>query len=337
MDRAETDQIDHVLAAFSLERRGLPAPVVGGTLNWNYRVQTNRGVVFVRRHRAELDVARITGEHAVIGFAASHGIPVATPLRRSDGTTTVVTETGVWAVFPWVEGHTTTRAQTTGAEAFVLGELHGRIHAAFATHPSSKSARFTMRWDKSESLAVLGKVANLAAERHAEPFVQDAIAFQRDLLERTDIEPPSSFAALPCQLTHGDYHNHQVLLGEDGSAAAVIDWELYQVTARVWEVIRSLAFSALLHTPELDDYLRGYGRHVSLSTEECRLGVELWWQSRVNGVWVWTAYFLQGNERVAPFFPTIVPELKALSGAGQRSELAERMARVFADGRGSGQ
>ena len=325
MDGAELDSVDEVLAAYALERRGLPERVAGGTLNYNYRVETNGGTVFVRRHRREPDVARVSGEHAVIEFAATHGIPVARPLMTSSGVTWFATPEGVWSVFPWIEGRTASRGQITAAEASVLGEMHGRIHAAFALHPGSADARFSMQWDKDRSLEVLARVAGLAAERQMEPVVQAAIAFQRELLGATHLESPAYFAGLPCQLTHGDYHDQQVLLARDGAANAVVDWELCQVTARVWEVVRALSFSGLLHTPQLGDYLRGYGRHVRLTAEECRLGVELWWQSRVNGVWVWSAYFLEGNERVAGFFPAIVPELERLADPVGRAALATRL------------
>ena len=97
------------------------------------------------------------------------------------------------------------------------------------------------------------------------------------------------------------------------------------MAARAWEVIRSLSFSGLLHTQRLEDYLRGYGQHGSLTEDECRLGVELWWQSRVTRAWVWSAYFLQGNERVAAFMPGIVPELERLADPVMRQDLVERL------------
>lgn len=328
MDADEFNGIDEVLAAYALERRGPPTSVAGGTLNWNYRVETNDGTVFVRRHRPEVDRARVSGEHAIIDFAATHGIPVVRPLLTRVGATTYLTRAGVWAVSPWIEGRTARRGQITATEATVLGEMHGRIHAAFAQHHGSAGAQFSMRWDKERSLEILARVAEVAVNRHVEPMVQDAIAFQRALLETTAIEPPSYFDSLPCQLTHGDYHDQQVLLAGDDSVAAVVDWEMYQVTARAWEVIRALSFSGLLHTPRLLDYLRGYREHVRLSAEECRLGVELWWQSRVNGVWVWTAHFLEGNERVAAFFPGIVPELERLADPVLRERLVEGLRRA---------
>ena len=328
MDVPQLDEIDEVLAAYALERRGVPEPVASGTLNWNYRVETAAGTVFVRRHRPELDVNRIAGEHAVIDFAATHGIPVAKPLKREGGATTLVSRAGTWAVFPWVDGHVPVRGAVTPAQAYALGEMHSRIHAAFAKHPASHGATFQMRWDKAETLALLATCIGLARERHEPAVVQHAMAFQRDLLERTQIEPPSHFASLPTQLTHGDFHGEQVLFASDGSIAAVTDWEMYQTTSRAFELIRALGLSQLLHKPEADDYLRGYREHNCFTAEECRLGVQLWWQSRVNGAWVWYAYFVQGNERVAGLFPEILPELERLADPGVRERLVERLMRV---------
>ncbi len=317
--------IDAVLARYGLERDGEPVPIVNGTLNDNYRVETSTGPVFVRRHRADRDREHIAGEHQVIAFAADHGIPVSAPLQAPGGATVVDHGESIFAVFPWIEGNTPRRGSVAVAEAYALGEMHSRIHAAFASHPGSGGATFQMRWDKDETLRLLTRCLELAESRNEGVEVQEALAFQRHLLEHTPIEPPAHFAALPCQLTHGDYHAEQVLFAADGTVAAVTDWELYQQTSRIWEVIRSLSFSQLLHTPAAEEYLHGYREHARLAEDEIRLGVQLWWQSRVNGAWVWSAHFLQGNERVRQLFSSVVPELQQLASPESRKRLAERL------------
>jgi len=317
--------IDDVLARYGLERRGAPVPIVNGTLNENYRVGTTTGAVFVRRHRADRERQHIDGEHEIIAFAAAHAIPVSAPLPAASGSTIVDHDGSAWAVFPWVNGRTPQRGEVTAAEAYALGEMHGRIHAVFATHPGSVGAAFQMRWDKDETLGLLARCIELARERREAEDIQQALAFQRELLGRSPIEPPAYFGALPCQLTHGDYHAEQLLFGADGTVAAVTDWEMYQQTSRVWEVIRSLSFSQLLHTPAAEEYLHGYRKHAQLSEEEIRLGVQLWWQSRVNGAWVWYAYFIQGNERVRQLFASVVPELQQLADPASRGRLADRL------------
>jgi Ser/Thr protein kinase RdoA (MazF antagonist) len=154
-----------------------------------------------------------------------------------------------------------------------------------------------------------------------------AIAKQRDLLDSLDALPPEAFATLPSQLLHGDFHDHQVLWDETG-VVAVVDWELWRSDPRVWELIRSLAFSQLLGEPGMDEYLSGYRRFVQLSEEECRLGMRLWWQSRVVGVWVWAAYFLQGNERVLKFIPDVIAELDHVADDAWKHGIEERFVRA---------
>jgi Ser/Thr protein kinase RdoA (MazF antagonist) len=313
--------VDAVLAQYGLVSTAEAIPVITGTLNGNARVATTTGDVFVRRHRRGVNLARVLAEHDIVAFAAAHEIPVAPPLRAMDGSTAIEHAGAAWAVYPWLDGRTPERGAITPGEAFALGQELGRIHAAFAEHPGSDNARFTMRWDKSETLGLLEKCLALAESRHEVAAIRDALAYQIDLLRTTEIEPPAYFEGLPCQLSHGDYHDQQVLFRDDATVVAVTDWEMFQQTARAWEVVRCLGFAQLLHTTAMDDFLQGYRMHARLSEMECTLAVQLWWQSRVGGAWAWYAYFFEGNERVAEFFPGIAPGLRLLADPAVREHL----------------
>jgi len=184
-----------------------------------------------------------------------------------------------------------------------------------------------MTWDKSQSVAYLARIRDAAAESEtAQPFL-DALAKQAAMLDELDVLPPSGYASLPVQVLHGDFHDHQVLWDGD-NIAALVDWEIWHTDPRVWEVIRSLAFALILESPRLEDYLAGYREHVRLSEVECRLGLRLWWQSRVVGMWAWGAYFLEGNTRVSRFFPALVKELDLVGDEGWRSGIEERFVRA---------
>jgi homoserine kinase type II len=208
--------------------------------------------------------------------------------------------------------------------------LHGFTQAVLADHPASHGAVMQLNWDKEQSAAHLARVAEAAALANAEQWLQDAIGRQRVMLERFDVLPPSAFGSLPVQVLHGDFHDHQVLWDGD-NIAALVDWEIWHADPRVWELIRSLAFSLMFDSPQLEDYLAGYRSYVHLSEEECRLGLRLWWQSRVVGLWAWAAYFLQGNTRVAKFFPELVAELDRIADDEWRAATEERFVRAACD------
>lgn len=68
----------------------------------------------------------------------------------------------------------------------------------------------------------------------------------------------------------------------------------------------------------------GYSAHVRLPPDECRAGIELWWQSRLQNTWTYDAFLRDGNERVVQLLPAMHMELEALSNAAFRRDLAER-------------
>jgi homoserine kinase type II len=321
-------QLDRALDGFGRRRVGAAVPVGGGALNWNCRVETTSGPVFARRWRTGLMVEQIRAEHELLEWVTARGIPASRPFETRDGATVLDEEGANWSVFPWVEGRTTVRGEIGPDDAKVLGEMHGRIHAVLAEHPASVGDAGQLPWDTAESLADLVTVRKVAVERGTPQEVVEGIDLQVRLLETSLVRPRSDFSGLPAQLTHGDYHDQQVLFGADGSIVAVNDWEMYRVLPRVLEVLRSVAFARLYEEPGLSAYLTGYAQHVRLSEEECRLGIEAWWYGRLHSRWVYWTYFMENNERVAEFFPETRRELAQLADRRWRGDLADRFVRA---------
>ncbi len=317
------DIIPDVIGMLGFWPYGEPEAVDGGSLNWNYGIETEGQRLFVRRHREDLAPARIRAEHALIRWVSERGIPAPVPYKTEMDETVLSIAGGNWSVFPWVDGAVKERGGLTEAEVRLLGTVHGATQAVLAAHPDSATAALSMRWDKTESIGYLERIRGVAAERNAPVEMQEALARQLSMLRDLDVKPFEHFAGLPAQLLHGDFHDHQVLWSE-GEIVAVVDWEMFGENPRIWELVRSLAFSKLLGEPGMEAYLEGHRRFVQLSEDECRLGLQLWWQSRVVGVWVWAAYFLQGNDRVLKFVPEVIAELERISDVGWRQAVEER-------------
>lgn len=307
-------QLDGALDTFGKRRVGAAAPVGGGTLNWNYLVETTSGPVFARRWRTGHPAEQIRAEHELLEWVSARDIPAVQPFKSRDGDTVMDIEGANWSLFPWVGGRTTVRGEIGPDDAEALGEMHGRIHAVLAEHPGSSGEAGQLPWVTAESLADLVMVRRVAVERGTPQEVIDGIDLQVRLLETSLVRPRSDLLpGLPTQMTHGDYHDQQVLFGADGRIVAVNDWEMHRVLPRVWEVIRSVAFARLYEEPGLAAYLNGYRRHVQLSEEECRLGIEAWWYGRLHSRWVYWTYFMENNERVAEFFPETRRELAQMA------------------------
>jgi hypothetical protein len=48
----------------------------------------------------------------------------------------------------------------------------------------------------------------------------------------------------------------------------------------------------------------------------------------VVGAWAWSAYFLQGNTRVAKFLPTMAQELDRVADEEWKAQIEERFVRA---------
>ena len=327
---ADRPRIDELLSRAGCDRRGDPVRVAAGTLNRNYRVGTNDGPLFARCYRTDLDRARIEREHGVTRWVADRGIPAVAPIDLDGGISSIQVDGEWWALFPWVDGRPPVRGETRPVEAEAIGDVHGRVQAALAEHPESDGRRLAalsdeLAWDTADALERLQQLARAANEAGAETETIEAIAFQRSLIEAGEARPFADLDWLPCQLLHGDFHDEQVLLNDHHEVVGAVDWELNRVAARVWELLRSLSFAQFLETPQLEDYLRGYARHVTLDEAELRGGLELWWQTRLHSTWVYEAHFLEGNERVAALFAETDRHLRRFAHPDWREAIAERL------------
>jgi len=316
-----------VLGRFGHWTIGDPTPVPGGSLNWNYRAETDGGLRFVRRYRDDLETERILGEHRLIAWVAEFGVPAPVPERTPEESTIAQIAHGRWSCFPWVDGSPRPRGTLTSAQARNMGSLHGYTQAVLAGHPESQGAAMTMTWDRAQSQTWLARIREKAAESGAETWILDGLRRQAEMLDELDVLPPAAFASLPVQVLHGDFHDQQVLWQGD-QIAGLVDWEIWHTDPRVWELVRSLSFSLLLDSPLMEEYLAGYREFVQLSEAECRLGLSLWFQSRVVGLWAWAAHFLEGNARVKDFFPEMIAALDKVADAGWKAGIEERFVRA---------
>lgn len=321
-------RIVEVLEQYGLSLRGEPVAVGGGTLNWNYRVETGAGPRFLRRHREEVSAERILEEHALIAWVGERAVPVARPEVARTGATVIESEDGgLWALYPWIGGAPPVRGAASSPEAFAAGEMHGRLHRTLAEHPAPGEPAGGYEFETAASIEQLQRVLAVATARGAAGWILDGLREQLALLEARGHEV-AALPGLPLGLVHGDYHDQQLLFDGPSRIVAVTDWEQFAVRPRLREVIRSLFFSELMDRPQMADYMAGYRQHVALEAEECRLGMELWWYGRLHSTWVAEAYFLEGNERVAMFFGEAFRTLRMLSDEGARSRLKERFVRA---------
>lgn len=326
---ADLQRIDEALARHGLTRRDAPRFLPNSALNQNFHVATAERDVVVRVHRQKQERETLELELRAIEFGRQHGIPARLPLAGSDGRSFHSIGGRFVSVSPWLEAVPAHRGSLTPDQSAAMGEMHGRIHAAFANFSDPALPAPNPDWDTEQSIADLSRVDDLIRYYPAPGQellgIQDGLRFKLELLESGAARPKSDFPALPEQPIHGDYHDGNVLFAGDNSILAVIDWELVRTGAPVLELLRSLTFSDLLAPGLLEEYLRRYAREKRFSRAECEVGVEVFWQARLHGTWIYNQRFIQGFRAVDRFFAPEDASLRRLADPAFRQWLASQL------------
>lgn len=320
------DAVSRALAEFGITPGSKPVRLHAGALNRNYRVESPNGELFLRRHREGVGREAVEREHFIVRRASKLGIPVAVPLEVSAAGSIVTVDESEWSLFPWVSGRQLIRGRSSRRDVHALGELLGRIHAAFADEPYGVPVQ--LGWDTAASHERLERMARskLAARQ---PAFAEGIRERLRLLEEGNAQPPRAFESLPLQLCHGDFHDKQVIFApQSPEPLAVTDWEMAAARPRTWELVRSLVFARLDGRRTLDAFCAGYRKHVRIPRDEAEMGVELWWQGRLHETWALEELFLKGNQRVRQFVPDGFRHLHDLSEPSYRERLALAIANV---------
>ena len=234
-----------VCAAF-----GFGAPIVAervatGYLNRSEAVTLADRRLFLKgsRHR---DPRVVEAEHAVIRHAAARGIPTPLPLIAPDGRSVVVIDDVPWSAFPFVAGATLAGAALPES----LGTLLAQTHRALASCPTAglRFAEGPLDWDSPNTHAAMAAIeARIAAREVAggadafDRFALGAFATLRGVLRAAP--PPTTFAALPAQVIHGDCYPPNILCDPTGHPIALLDWEFATIRPRAWDIARALAFT----------------------------------------------------------------------------------------------
>ncbi len=325
-----TEEIEKALASFGYRLVEAARPIAESVLNENYRVETDAGPRFLQVVRRRRTVKHFFLEQRLLQWVAAKGIPVVPAELARDGRPFARPGATLVQLYPWVDG----RAGGISADdAALAGETQARIHLALAgfDDPDLPRAGAGDWWDTEHAIQVLSRVDDLIRYYPSPPpeslRAQETLRFQLELLESDVARPASDFAKLPVQACHGDYHSRNVLIRPSGELAAVIDWEFASAIPTVYELLRALSFSGYLDPPLVEAYLRGYGSVRQFSTDECVLGVEMWWQHRIHAIWSFEMRFIRGERGVAGFFENEDAILRRFADRDYRSWLVTALQR----------
>jgi homoserine kinase type II len=201
------DDVREILDSFEGSSGAAPAyrshaPVAAGTINTNLRVETADGTLFLRINEGKTkdDVAR---EAAIVSHAAAHGVPTPAPLRTRAGEPFASWKGELASVFPWVPGHTLSRADVTAVHAALVGRALASLHLASAGFTDHRHGRY-------EPDEIRRRAAHVAGLARPELIgAATVLGLALDGLEH------DRAATLPTGLIHGDLFIDNVLFADN--------------------------------------------------------------------------------------------------------------------------
>lgn len=292
-----------------------------GTVNQTVLLTTNRGRFVVRGYRHR-DRAPVVREPAIIAHVCAHGIPAVAPiaLPGAGGDTILERDGRFYALFPWAAGRQVDRTDIGAQEAAAMGACLGRLHHALSRFPPDQVPRRLFAPDRQATLAQMDRLeATIRAGAHADPLaavVLARLAGQRVYLQQLPESATIELAPLDEQVIHGDYQESNLFFAR-GQVSAIIDWDQTHIAPRAWEVMRTFDLALGFRPALCHRFLQAYRRDWSLPLEDLDVAAAAYDVRTRHGLWVYEAYYLEGNQRVAPFLQ-----------AGAIAPVAERWARV---------
>lgn len=253
------------LRAFGLEA-GEVVPIVAGTVNSNYRVETGRGrSVFVRIYE-EQSQEGAEAEARMLAHFAGGDVQTPCPLPRVDRKGFTVlhederSHARPLAVFPWREGESLCQRLVTPRASREVGAALARIHLVGRDFQEARCGRYRIE-DLRERLVTIA-----ACEREELAEMAPRIA---DKLDRAASERDE---ALPAGIIHGDLFRDNVLW-QEGKIVALLDFESASSGGFAYDLM--VTALAWCHGDDLDlglvrAMLEGYERVRPLTEAERR-------------------------------------------------------------------
>lgn|GEM_PF-6035118 len=216
-----------------------------------YKVESDKGVFFLRKYRKRIDQRTAVNETQLLQFLRQNGLPVAGLTLNVRGEVLTQTEHGdrfflqefFEASFFPSQG-IELNSEQIGASAEVLADYHRRaVNFPLLAAPANIDNFTVSRFFSKEKALTLWKMAMEQAAHNDDPVSQtvlDITPIKIDQimgLDETAID--QQVRELPSLLAHGDFTPQNLIFQED-RVVAITDWELARYQPRVWEVTRAL-------------------------------------------------------------------------------------------------
>jgi homoserine kinase type II len=234
-------------------------PIVGGYMNWSFKVVAEHDVVqrnyFVRKYNASTRLPEIRLEHGLVTHVVEHGLDVAAPVQQAANGSTWVTRREMidgrcmsrhFAVFAYLSGEAKYswcfKTKVTAGELISCAQTLATYHHAVAGFEAGSPCRAKPAIMQYLPMlpSIYGRLAATAGRTNFDRlFVQkldDIISCIGD-----SQVPAVHLAAMPSLVCHGDFHPGNMKYEAD-RVVALFDFDFCHLDQRMFDIGHALHF-----------------------------------------------------------------------------------------------
>ena len=214
LTRVSSDDVQKLATQFGLGTVSSLEGLAAGSVNSNFRLNTDRGTFFLRLYEeqshegAERDVA-------LVNFLSQSDVATPAPLVSIAGDRLVTISAKPAVLFPWVAGTMRCQASVTPCDVKTVGVALARIHRAGESAPPGTIGEGRFRPED-----VVQRIDSIERANDAR-FVNEVPGLRKSL----ELAVAGRDASLPNGLTHGDLFRDNVLWNDQNGIAALLDFE----------------------------------------------------------------------------------------------------------------
>lgn len=275
----------------------------------NFRVDTSKGVFFLKQYRNRMNTI-LHEIKAAEAYFVQEGLPVIEPMKDRYGREAFWMEGNWYSLFPFVYGQSPEYGAMTHACAKALGKLLAAFHHAGMRFPQRPFQMLRIGNTRKFTLEATELVRSLEQKSHRtdlEERMLEVLAYKAKFVEQTSMRSQDIPLTYNC-LLHGDFQYLNTFTDERGEITHVYDLERSSLGPPAYEVARSLILNCFDDGWEEENFALGrthlcaYREDFPLTRGDLFQAMRLYTYSIMHMTWIEARYIVFDVETQLPLY-----------------------------------
>jgi Ser/Thr protein kinase RdoA (MazF antagonist) len=229
---------------------------LGGYVNTNIKIKTEKGYFVIRIYREKVDPGRIHYAHETVSILRSANVPALMPLQNKLGSYFSTRNEYFIEVSPFVDAH---HFQWLPTQAYFSGNMLRKMHQTLMDDkkdpPPRESIYHFYNWSVPNDTPKLQLLYKWTPHHIAQIYQMNDLILK--YCQNLEDDP----ANLPTSILHGDWNPGNQLYQENGEVICILDFDSIQRGECIFDVAYALYFFLLKDKGKdvVKPFIQGYG------------------------------------------------------------------------------